>query len=188
MPDAATDNANHASLDLEKQQNQPNDDGQLNNACTCAAPRQSAFKSLGILDTFLAVWIFLAMAVGIILGNFVPNTGRALQRGTFVGVSIPIGEYLQRDKRSFPKSITFFFANPSPKAIGLLIMMYPILCKVRFESLHRVFQTREIWIQIAFSIFVNWIIAPFLMVRHFSSAPDVALVLIFVSLTQKRWV
>ncbi|KAL1988775.1 hypothetical protein VTN96DRAFT_7659 [Rasamsonia emersonii] len=138
MPDAATDNANHASLDLEKQQNQPNDDGQLNNACTCAAPRQSAFKSLGILDTFLAVWIFLAMAVGIILGNFVPNTGRALQRGTFVGVSIPI-------------------------AIGLLIMMYPILCKVRFESLHRVFQTREIWIQIAFSIFVNWIIAPFLM-------------------------
>lgn len=44
-------------------------------------------------------------------------------------------------------------------------MMYPILCKVRYESLHRVFQSREIWIQIAFSVFVNWIIAPFLMVR-----------------------
>lgn len=54
--------------------------------------RASMFKSLGILDRFLALWIFLAMAVGIILGNFVPSTGPALQRGTFVGVSVPIGE------------------------------------------------------------------------------------------------
>lgn len=113
--DAATVNTNHGSLDLEKQQNQPNDNnnnnGQSNNnnACTCA-PRESAFKSLGILDRFLAVWIFLAMAVGIILGNFVPNTGRALQRGTFVGVSIPIGELvlLRRDKRIFLISRSFF--------------------------------------------------------------------------------
>lgn len=44
--------------------------------------------------------------------------------------------------------------------------MYPILCKVRYEALHHVFREREIWIQIAFSIFVNWIIAPFLMVRR----------------------
>ena len=44
-------------------------------------------------------------------------------------------------------------------------MMYPILCKVRYESLHHVFRERGIWIQIAFSIFVNWILAPFLMVR-----------------------
>ena len=51
------------------------------------------------------------------------------------------------------------------QAIGLLVMMYPILCKVRYESLHYVFRERGIWIQIAFSIFVNWIIAPFLMVR-----------------------
>jgi ACR3 family arsenite transporter len=53
--------------------------------------KQSAFKNLGLLDRFLAVWIFLAMAIGIILGNFVPSTGPALQKGTFVGVSIPIG-------------------------------------------------------------------------------------------------
>lgn len=53
----------------------------------------SAFKKLGILDRFLAVWIFLAMAIGIILGNFVPSTGPALQKGKFVGVSIPIGKY-----------------------------------------------------------------------------------------------
>lgn len=51
----------------------------------------SAFKSLGLLDQFLALWIFLAMAVGIVLGNFVPSTGPTLQRGKFVGVSVPIG-------------------------------------------------------------------------------------------------
>lgn len=99
----------------------------------------SAFKSLGLLDRFLAVWIFLAMTVGVLLGNFVDNVGPALQKGTFVGVSIPI-------------------------AIGLLVMMYPILCKVRYESLHELFSHRDIWKQIGFSILVNWIVAPFLMV------------------------
>jgi ACR3 family arsenite transporter len=58
------------------------------------AHKSSAFKSLGLLDRFLALWIFLAMAIGIILGNFVPSTGPALQKGKFVGVSIPIGKYL----------------------------------------------------------------------------------------------
>jgi ACR3 family arsenite transporter len=56
------------------------------------ATKTSAFKSLGLLDRFLALWILLAMAIGIILGNFVPNTGPALQKGKFVGVSVPIGE------------------------------------------------------------------------------------------------
>lgn len=54
--------------------------------------KASAFKGLGWLDRFLAAWIFLAMLIGILLGNFVPSTGPALQRGTFVGVSVPIGE------------------------------------------------------------------------------------------------
>ncbi|KAL7924461.1 membrane protein [Trichoderma austrokoningii] len=98
----------------------------------------SAFASLGLLDRFLAVWIFLAMAVGIILGNFVPSMSPALENGTFVGVSIPI-------------------------SIGLLVMMYPILCKVQYESLHKVFSKKELWKQIGFSVFINWIIAPFLM-------------------------
>ncbi|KAF8859768.1 putative arsenite efflux transporter [Acephala macrosclerotiorum] len=71
--------------------------------------RTSAFKSLGLLDRYLAVWILLSMAVDIILGNF------------FVGVSIPI-------------------------AVGLLVVMYSILCKVRFESLHHVFRERKIWL------------------------------------------
>lgn len=44
-------------------------------------------------------------------------------------------------------------------------MMYPILCKVKYETLHRAFRTREIWKQIVFSVVMNWLVAPFLMVR-----------------------
>ncbi|KAK2865267.1 hypothetical protein FQN49_003750 [Arthroderma sp. PD_2] len=53
----------------------------------------SIFKGLGILDRFLALWIFLAMAIGIILGNFVEDIGPALQKGALVGVSLPIGKF-----------------------------------------------------------------------------------------------
>ena len=53
-------------------------------------------------------------------------------------------------------------------AIGLLVMMFPILCKIKFEKLHLVLQKREIWIQVAFSILVNWLVAPFLMASQFS--------------------
>jgi hypothetical protein len=57
-----------------------------------AAKDVPSFKQLGFLDRFLAIWIFLAMALGIILGYFVPSTAPALQRGQFVGVSVPIGK------------------------------------------------------------------------------------------------
>jgi len=43
-------------------------------------------------------------------------------------------------------------------------MMYPILCKVQYETLHEVFSHRKIWKQIGFSIFINWIVAPMFMV------------------------
>lgn len=66
-----------------------------------SSTKQSTFKNLGWLDRFLAVWIFLAMAIGIILGNFVENTGPALQKGQFVGVSIPIGIYSYVMQSSF---------------------------------------------------------------------------------------
>ena len=65
-------------------------------------PRKtSAFKSLGWLDRFLAVWILLAMIVGVLLGNFVPQTGPALQKGKFVGVSVPIGMFWHSPKTTF---------------------------------------------------------------------------------------
>ncbi|KAF3107419.1 hypothetical protein TWF569_007961 [Orbilia oligospora] len=100
--------------------------------------RSSAFKSLGFLDRYLALWILLAMIIGVLLGNFVDGIERTLHQGKFVGVSLPI-------------------------AIGLLIMMYPILCKVQYEVLHLAFSKKELWVQVAFSVFVNWIVAPFLM-------------------------
>ncbi|KAK1451172.1 arsenical-resistance protein [Colletotrichum cuscutae] len=108
----------------------------------------SVFKSLGILDRFLAVWIFLAMLIGILLGTFVPNARPALQQGKFAGVSVPI-------------------------AVGLLVMMYPILCKVQYEKLHTIFRTREIWIQLGFSIILNWIVAPlFMLALSWAFLPD----------------
>ena len=50
-----------------------------------------------------------------------------------------------------------------PIAVGLLVMMYPILCKVRYETLHLLFKHREIWVQIGVSFVINWILAPLLM-------------------------
>jgi len=79
--------------DIEKQPAQESDDDKPHK-------KVSAFRSLGVLDRFLAVWILLAMIIGVLLGNFVEETGPALQKGKFVGVSIPI-------------------------AIGLLVMIYP---------------------------------------------------------------
>lgn len=69
------------TTDVEKQELSPPTEKELS----------SAFKALGWLDRLLALWILLAMIIGILLGNFVPNTGPALEKGKFVGVSIPIG-------------------------------------------------------------------------------------------------
>ncbi|KAM6485870.1 sodium bile acid symporter family-domain-containing protein [Trichoderma sp. SZMC 28011] len=126
------------STDIEAQQTDGDDARHIDGNKAQQKRSFSAFASLGLLDRFLAVWIFLAMAVGIILGNFVPSMSPALEKGKFVGVSVPI-------------------------AIGLLVMMYPILCKVQYESLHKLLNKKELWKQIGFSVFVNWIIAPFLM-------------------------
>ncbi|KAM6527213.1 arsenicals resistance [Fusarium solani] len=135
----------------------------LENNSTQSKNNASAFKSLGWLDRFLALWILLAMAVGIILGNFVPSTGPALEKGKFVGVSVPI-------------------------AVGLLVMMYPILCKVRYECLHEIFAQRDIWRQMLFSIVINWIVAPFLMLglawAFLPDKPELRIGLILVGLAR----
>jgi ACR3 family arsenite transporter len=113
----------------------------------------SPIRGLSILDRFLAIWIVLAMALGIILGNFVPNTHTILETVQFVNVSVPIGIALP-----ISQSLTYL------SAIGLLVMMYPILCKVKYESIHHLFKLRALWTQILISFIINWIIAPLIMV------------------------
>ncbi|KAE9966215.1 hypothetical protein BLS_007146 [Venturia inaequalis] len=120
-------------------------------------------RGLSILDRFLVVWIVLAMAIGILLGNFVDSVGPSLQKGKFVGVSVPI-------------------------AVGLLVMMYPILCKVRYETLHLLLRHRQLWIQILVSFVLNWILAPLLMVglawAFLPDRPDLREGLIYVGIAR----
>lgn len=111
-------------------------------------------RGLGFLDRFLVIWIILAMGIGIILGEFVPSTGPDLQKGKFVGVSVPIGMFTAYLRHH----ITY-----TRIAVGLLVMMYPILCKVRYETLHLLLSHRALWIQLGVSFVLNWILCPLLM-------------------------
>jgi hypothetical protein len=61
--------------------------------CTEKTPDVPPLRGLSFLDRFLVVWIILAMALGIVLGNTISSVGPALQKGEFIGVSIPIGKF-----------------------------------------------------------------------------------------------
>ncbi|MGN0099683.1 MAG: arsenic resistance protein, partial [Dietzia sp.] len=92
-------------------------------------------KEMSFLDRYLAVWILVAMAAGLLLGRFVPGLDRALDAVKVGGISVPI-------------------------AVGLLVMMYPVLAKVRYDETHRVTGDRRL---LTLSLLLNWILGPAFM-------------------------
>ena len=94
-----------------------------------------ARSRLPTIDRFLPLWILLAMALGIVLGRAFPDLGAWLDRVQIAGVSLPI-------------------------ALGLLWMMYPVLAKVRYETLGRFAAKGRLF---GVSMLLNWVVGPLLM-------------------------
>jgi arsenite transporter len=96
---------------------------------------RAVVSRLSVLDRFLPVWIGAAMAAGLLLGRLVPGLNGALNQVAIHGTSLPI-------------------------ALGLLLMMYPVLAKVRYDQIGQITADRRM---MAVSLLANWVVGPAVM-------------------------